>query len=284
VRRSLAALAAVLALAGCRVGGGTGEAFGEIFILECSDEGNYCTDGDVCGTPGNPVPFRLQPEFFAGEPIDAPDSVLGVTMQETNRLSIRLQRSGKRIEQNDMLTFTVADSYEVARCVRGRVLPSGEPDYDVRYCHHATPDSPAKIRITSQGGIVLASLSPRLTCSRNVVAEAFDEPSIDETVPIPTDGNFDSWITFEYFGDASLDPDGPPIKQDFKVELGQRVRAFGNPQVASAASGFHLRLIDAQVNRALRLDLPVPNPSIGGSLDGNFDFDLARGQGAQTFP
>ena len=27
-----------------------------------------------------------------------------------------------------------------------------------------------------------------------------------------------------------------------------------------------------------------PMPVIGGTLEGNFDFDLARGQGAQTFP
>jgi hypothetical protein len=29
---------------------------------------------------------------------------------------------------------------------------------------------------------------------------------------------------------------------------------------------------------------PAPNPDIGGSLTGYFDFDLKRGQGAQIFP
>lgn len=264
---------AVVALSACSVGKGDGSASGQVFILECSKNSDYCRNG-VCGTPTAPVSYDLFPDFFAGEPLDSPKKVGSVTVAQQNRLTIRLQRSGKRLEQNDVVTFQIADSYEVARCVRGATKANGEPDYDSRYCFHATPDSPAKIRITSAGGLILASFTPRMTCTRNVVAAAYDRPSVDESAAIPSDGSFDSWITFENFGAAHLDPGSPPTDPGFKVNLEERVRA----------SAFHLNLVDSQVIYDLRMDLPVTAPSIGGTLDGTFDFDLVRGQGAQIFP
>lgn len=276
---------AAVALLGCNVGKGAGRAFGELFILDCSQAGDYCSASGVCGTASAPVPYDLQPEFFAGEPINDLRASSDGTLPRTNRLTIRLQRSGKRLEQNDVLTFEIRDSYEVARCVRGGVTASGEPDYDTRYCHRSTPGGPTKIRITVASGLIMASLSPRMTCVRNVVATAFDLPSVDETAPVPSDGSFDSWITFEDFGGVRNDPFGPLIGPRYRVELGQRLRAYGNLAAASPeASGFHLTLVDDQVVTARRQDLAPPQPGIGGTLDGNFDLDLVRGRGAQTFP
>lgn len=267
-------LAAVAFLSACSVGKGDGSASGQLFILDCSNSSNYCRNG-LCGTPRAPVSYDLFPDFFAGEPFDSPKKV-GTTLSipQQNRLTIRLQRSGKRLEQNDVVAFQIADEFEVARCVQGGTLANGEPDYDLRFCFHASPDSPGKIRITSSGGLILASFTPRMTCTRNVVATAFDKPSVDETAAIPSDGSFDSWIVFENFGSAQLGPTSPPIDPGFKVNLEERVRS----------SAFHLNLVDSQVVYDLRSDLPVAAPSIGGTLDGNFDFDLVRGQGAQLFP
>ncbi len=267
-------LAILIPLSACSVGNGDGRAVGNLFIQDCSSDSDYCS-GDVCGTPTAPAPYDLHPDFFAGEPFNVPQKVISVQIpQERNRLTIRMQRSGKRIEQNDVVTFQVADEYEVARCVRGGTLPNGDPDYDPRYCFHATPDTPAKIRITSAGGIILASFMPRMTCSRNVVASAYDTPSVDDTASIPSDGSFDSWITFETFGSARLDPASPPTSLNFKVNMEERVQA----------SAFHLVLVDSQVIDDLRGDLPVQSPTVGGILDGYFDFDVVRGQGAQFFP
>jgi hypothetical protein len=42
---------------------------------------------------------------------------------------------------------------------------------------------------------------------------------------------------------------------------------------------------DDRVLTAIKLMVnPPPDPTIGGTMAGNFDFNLQRGQGAQTFP
>ena len=89
-----------------------------------------------------------------------------------NRVTIRLQRSGKQIENTDALFFDVVDAYEVARCVRGREVPvAGQPnqhDYDDRYCFRASTTGPARVRISVESGIIHSTLSPRTTCTRPV--------------------------------------------------------------------------------------------------------------------
>ena len=58
------------------------------------------------------------------------------------------------------------------------------------------------------------------------------------------------------------------------MNFGQRLRA-----------NFHIVLGDDRMLTAIKMMVdPPPAPTIGGTLDGNFDFDLQRGQGAQTFP
>ena len=85
-------------------------------------------------------------------------------------------------------------------------------------------------------------------------------------------------IEFLNFGSA-LQPTEPPdmrddVGTDFKVGYGE-----------SLTANFHIELDDERVLNALRLGLePPPDPIIGGVLDGRFDFDLARGRSAQTFP
>jgi hypothetical protein len=114
-RVRLILVASIAFLGACSVGKGSGAASGSIYAYGCSDSGDYC-GGSVCpGTEATPAPFDLRPSFFAAEPIDDLREYTSTSQFEimNNRLIIRLQASGKQIEQNDVLTFDVVSSYEV---------------------------------------------------------------------------------------------------------------------------------------------------------------------------
>jgi hypothetical protein len=284
----------MVALAGsCTVGDGNGAASGPIWFLGCG------TDGSDFGSQLMPRLFDLSPRFFAGEPIED----ISVSMK-ANRLLIRVQRNGNRIEINDTLYLDVQNAYEIARCVRGRINDTGLPDYDDRmttdlftglptntpWCDWSGGAAPgggdagggdagagtdaggagpvlpavgrhARIHLGTDE-LVRSSLSLLLTCHKaNTVGLAFD-----------------GWIDFQSFGDA-LQTDTPPeqrpaIGSDFKVNFGDRLRATF--QIS--------RLDDQRIFNAIKTKLPPPDPLIGGTLDGFFDFDLERGRAAQPFP
>jgi hypothetical protein len=278
-----------LTLSGCSVGQGTGAATGKLFVLDCSSSGDYCDSSGVCGTPAAPADYDLKPDFFVGEPIEQlttlfpSGSQLSGSLPRMNRVTIRLQHSGKQIENNDALFFDVVNSYEVARCVRGREIPiAGQPnqhDYDDRYCFRASPTGPARVRISVVGGYLHSTLSPRMTCARPVDATADDVFPVDGVVQTVDNGAFESWIEFEDFGSAAqndqLDPIArTPVSPTFKIQIDDRLHA----------TAFSLTLQDEKVVFAQEQLRPPPNPDIGGSLTGWFDFDLKRGQGAQIFP
>jgi hypothetical protein len=291
VRRALA-LPLLLAVAlGCDTGEGVGAADGTLFALDCDCD----TRRTGCiretrerprswGLLDQPAPYSLDPQFFAGEPIEDIKRT-GID----NRLVIRLQSSGKRIESNDLLSFDVVSSYEVARCVRGRIDSFGKPDYDTRWCFWgANGEGPPRVRIGPEQPII-ANFAPRATCptdlqdnpvSAFVVATAIGpERLIDgRSVPTPPD-EWESWIEFEEFGNAAQRGRAPtaraPVDQSFKVEFDKPIRS---PR-------FHLEMIDDRIPKAPKFFQPPPvRPDIKAVFDGNFDFDLARGQGAQTFP
>jgi hypothetical protein len=280
------AMVAVLLSSGCSVGKGVGAASGEIFEYGCSKNGDYCSDADggVCG----PLSYDLRPAFFAGEPIDdlRQYSEGSNNMIMNNRLTIRLQRSGKRIEQNDVLTFDVASSYEVARCVRGHIFDDGKKDWDEANCYRATDNSPGRIRLQWDSP-VHASLTLKATCTVNLVASAVSSPvplNYRATPnPTVTDGNWLSWVEFQEFGTAAqydrAPTDRDPVRGKFRIELGNRIYA----------PTFLVTLEDDEIVTAARNNMPKPSPRIGGTLGGDpttgrFDFDLQRGQGAQFFP
>jgi hypothetical protein len=271
-----------LATAGCAVGQGSGEANGQLYVLNCSKSGDYCEAG-VCGTAAAPAAYKLDPGFFVGEPIDDLTRNGSGSLPRVNRVTIRLQRSGKQIESNDALFFDVVNSYEVARCVRGREIvladQTRQHDYDDRYCARTSATEPARVRISALGGYIHSTLSPRMTCTRPVAATADDTFPEDGVVQIESSDVWKSWIEFQDFGSAAqndrLDPaTRDPVSPTFRVELEQRLRA----------SAFSLTLQDEKVVIAQIELRPLPAPDIGGSLTGWFDFDLTRGQGAQIFP
>jgi hypothetical protein len=277
-----------LTLSGCSVGQGVGEASGSLYVLSCSHAGDYCDSAGVCGTPSAPAFYSLNPDFFAGEPINQltqfPNgSPLSGSQPRMNRITIRVQHSGKQVENTDALFFDVVNSYEVARCVRGReIMVAGLPnqhDYDDRYCFRASATGPARVRISVDAGFIHSTLSPWMTCSRPVAATATDVFPVNGVVQTVDNGAWESWVEFAAFGSAAQNEQADPtartaIGPDFKVELNQRLYA----------SAFSLTLQDQKVVTAQKDLLPAPNPDIGGSLTGYFDFNLKRGQGAQIFP
>jgi len=128
-------------------------------------------------------------------------------------------------------------------------------------------------------GIIHSTLSPRATCTRPVAATADDAFPVNGVVQTVDNGAWKSWVEFAAFGSAAQNEQADPtartaIGPDFKIELDQRLYA----------SAFSLTLQDQKVETAEVALQPAPNPDIGGSLTGYFDFDLKRGQGAQIFP
>jgi hypothetical protein len=282
-----------LALGGCTVGSGSGSASGPLWVLGCE------------GTQAAPAAFDLHPTFFAADPIDDPSQATNI-----DRLLIRMQRTGQAIEINDALYFDVENSYEIARCVRGRTNPDGSGDFDMTdmglgpWCDQLGPNvtdggapdagtldagavgdagtgpgpagcsgflaDRAAIRITSQG-YMQSSLQLLASCPLDVFTAA------GTTVV----GHADSgWIQFLDFGTA-VQADRPasgrdPIPTNFKVNYGERLRAnFCNVHMADD------RVLTAQQTQPAG---PIPAPLLDGTLNGNFDFDLVRGRAAQPFP
>lgn len=273
---------------GCSVGKGVGAASGNLYEYGCSKNGDYgCSSPDKCGTEIKPAPFDLKPSFFAGEPIDDLRQLNPGTAIMSNRLTIRLQRSGKQIEQNDVLTFDVVSSYEVARCVRGRVDPdTGQNEWDEANCFRASDAGPGRMRVQFDSP-VRAGLTLKATCTANLVASAVSAPvplSYTATPnPVVTDGSWASWVEFQEFGSAAQADRSPQARDRvlgyFHIQLGDRIYA----------TSFGLTLVDDQVVNAAIKNLPKPAANIGGTLGGDpttgrFDFDLERGQGAQFFP
>ena len=96
---SLATMVLLLS-SGCSVGKGVGAASGKIFEYGCAKDGDYRGSDGTIGTETNPADYDLRPSFFAGEPIDdlRQYSSGSENLIMDNRLTIRLQRSGKRID------------------------------------------------------------------------------------------------------------------------------------------------------------------------------------------
>jgi hypothetical protein len=266
--KALLVLAALAPLA-CQVGEGSGDVFGPLFIENCKGEvraGSVRTPFGM--SPTAPAVYHLNPGFFAAEPIQ--DIATGV---KANRLIIRLQTTGRRREANDIVRFDIPDSREVARCVRGRIDPAtAQPDYDPKECFWG-PNGP-RVRIGPEA-LVRSYFTPNFTCNAPVVGTA-----VSTTPTAANGGMWESWIEFEHFGTAEqanvAAEQRSMVSDEFKVEFDQRL----------TARALHLRLQDDAYVRAV-LDMnppPLRPPLISGELEGQFDFDMQRGQGAQTFP
>lgn len=283
-----------LATGACTVGEGTGSAVGTLFDVGC--DGN-----DSLEPPGKP--YSLQPTFFAGEPIEdicpPPGQCAGPRM---NRLIIRLQHNGNRIETNDTLYFNVQNSYKVAQCVRGQtkggvaawdtrlvMAPDGTPIAGLPWCDWnagavdggiadagaagapdaGAPDAGAPAMMAAPYARINLSTQDFVQASFAPLHTCVEARSVAVALP-------GSWIEFHDFGSARQGGTADTrtdVTGDFKVNFGERLRA-----------SFHLVLGDQAVTYATMTHAAIPDQRIGGSLDGSFDFDLERGRAAQQFP
>jgi hypothetical protein len=111
--RALALAAALGMVAACSVGDGTGVVQGSVFIRQCAMRTEVGASGSQSaysfGSATAPVAYNMQPSFFAAEPInDFP------RLNPNNRLNIRVQSDGSRIEQADVLFVNIASVFDVA--------------------------------------------------------------------------------------------------------------------------------------------------------------------------
>ena len=262
---------------GCTVGDGSGSAMGLLWALNCEE-------GHAFGTEAAPKEYNLGPTFFAGEPIGDISIVPGEmpSAPAQNRLIIRMQRTGNASEINDVLYFDIPSSYQVARCIRGRIDPAtGLPDWDTGtgtvnpdpaymnpWCEQNGPNGRPRIHLVPFGP-VRAALTPLDTCHMTSPG-----PTVVSITAVARDG----WIEFESFGDAAKPNEAPdaraPVDFNFQVAYDQTLQAT-----------FDLVLDDDRRQTAIykMIDVP-PAPRIGGTLAGFFDFDLKRGRTGQTFP
>jgi len=262
--------------AGCVVGDGTGSATGPLWMLGCLEGGDD-------GTPTMPVAYDLQPKYFVGEPIE------DLSSPPENRIIIRMQHNGNAQEITDTLYFDIPNSREVAQCLRGQTS-AGVPQWDTTTGTVYVPPSPLppitepwcepavapplgsglpRIHLVP-GGPVRASFTPLGTC-----VSTQHPPAIVTITGVAVDGFID-FLDFGGVYQNSLPPDQRMgIDLDFKINFGDRLRA--NFDISTLGDD---RVLTAQL---AGINVP-PEPVIGGEMSGNFDFYLARGQGAQTFP
>ncbi len=276
-RNRFGALTVVLvSLAGCTKGNGSGVVTGRLYVHNCRLQ-----DGQVqaLGSREAPAPYRIDPEFLAGEPLEDPRSSGD---KRENRLSIRLQSTRQNGDINDTLSFQVSNSFLVAQCVRGRMARNAEgelkPDFDLRVCSWG-PDGrgPARLRVGPDFP-VRANLAPRTTCPRNdhVIATAVGREPKAGSEALTAD-KWESWIEIVEFGGASATEaasEREAVGNDFKVSFGGRIRA----------TAFRLTLTDDLVLKSEKRNDKIPEPGIEGELVGEFDFAMERGQGYQAFP
>ncbi len=291
-RRACASLVVGLSgmVAGCTVGSGSGKADGWIFETGC-----------IKGDAGDSSlrPYSLSPVFFAGEPIED----VSVTGVHTNQMRIRMQNNSLALQYADTLYFDVLNSYEVARCVRGRIdSKTGEPDWKVTeplpdgtstpwcdwtgtvFTDGGAPDASIIAPGAPEAGAPLdGGMSVMATYSRIRLTPYTDVRSSFATLSTCGITNvtavaFDGYIQFEHFGSAEQ-PNTPPdqrgeVPTNFVIQFGDQMRAH-----------FDDVLGDQIIVTSKENNVPPPRMAeIGGVLSGYFDFTLERGRSAQPFP
>lgn len=260
---------------GCKVGEGKGSVSGTMEVHECTFDPS---EGLIF--PDLNFPYQMNPSFFVGQPIDAdPMTAPG---DPANQLIVRIQPSPARVEVADALEFYVFDSAAVARCLRP-TKADGTGDWDPTLCDRSPtatgPGGEGRLFVgmgseTVRSYFVLNDSCPEAYVSADALG-ACNDVNCPSVALCPGRG---SWISFSRFGSPPLDPT-VPVSANFRVNDGEEI----------AASAFHVELCDyatvnATLNPGLNESLPVPPPNIRATLEGNFDFNLERGQASQPFP
>jgi len=116
--RHFALILALASAAGCSVGAGQGSVIGTLWM-------NQCTQWMAIGSPSTPAAFDLHAGYFVALPTNETQM-----LQPQNHLTIRVQSAGTKIEESDLVNFSVEDVVPVAQAL-GQPIPVG-PDTNVR--------------------------------------------------------------------------------------------------------------------------------------------------------
>jgi hypothetical protein len=112
----LYALALCLGFAGCGLGDGTGMLSGTLYLRGCTHSYDY-------GSLAAPAAYDMHPTYFVANPINALAS--NQPLHPINKVTIRVQPSGNRQDESDLLYITVANDADVAAALNTAVQVDG---------------------------------------------------------------------------------------------------------------------------------------------------------------
>ena len=99
------ALAGLLVVAGCGLGDGTGMLAGTLYLRGCTHDYDF-------GSLAAPADYDMHPSYFVANPVNALAS--SQPLHPVNKVTIRVQPSGNRQDEADLLYITIANDSEVA--------------------------------------------------------------------------------------------------------------------------------------------------------------------------
>ena len=288
-RQKLKLLVAVVFAACCCGCPGSGDGWiqGSLWIDNCKDGESF---GDSAESRRE---FDLNADFFAGEPFE--DSNKSST-QRRNSLTLRIQNTSNNVEESDGLLIQVNDLDQAARALAGGILlpitasrlcpggncplahdmvranlylyatcPDGrQPLWGGSHEFAPSADDPGCLFPTGNNPDPCPALTPAARSSLDQLCEGdFEDRSSFDAV-----GQLlgSSCIYLCRFGDAERGQ-SPEEIEGFTLEYGDRVAAI-----------ISVAVIDG---RAINLQTCA---QVAGELRGMFDFELTRGQSAQSFP
>ncbi len=108
MRHMRLALPLLLVVAGCGLGDGKGALAGTLFLRGCTHDYDF-------GALGNPAAYDMRPTYFVADPINALAS--REPLHPINKVILRVQPSGNRPDEADLLFINVADDSQVALAV-----------------------------------------------------------------------------------------------------------------------------------------------------------------------
>ncbi len=98
----------LLVVAGCGLGDGKGSLAGSLYLRGCTHDYDY-------GALGAPAAYDMNPTYFVADPINALASAQA--LHPINKVTLRVQPSGNRFDEADVLFLDVANDAEVASAV-----------------------------------------------------------------------------------------------------------------------------------------------------------------------
>jgi hypothetical protein len=275
-------------LGGC-IGRGDGWIIGKLWL-------DNCKDGEPLGEAyDKQSEFDLHADFFSGEPIE--DSNKSVS-QRSNRLTIRIQNTSNNLEVSDGLLIQVVDLDLAARSFAesqpmqistSDLCPGGDcslVEDHLRaslYLYATCPDgrqpltgSSYTVSPSTQDATCLLSTGtqtsacPSLSATQRQTLEQLCESDFNDRGSYDAIGQLlgtrGACMFFCSLGEARRGQD-PSELAGFRVSYGDRIAAIISTNIVDG--------------RAINLQGCA---GAAGELRGMFDFELARGRSAQSFP